>query len=151
VKVVPLHADEGGIVVDDAPLIAPGEYLVTFTRHETAMMFTRPKIFVHFRIAEGPYSGIPIYAAFRAKQLRGRPRKGGQFTLGRSSELFRQYVRLTGTRERPDRITLSKLRNCVLRVRVGTVEHDFRQRPLPEACQYSVVRDLLSIEAGTPA
>jgi hypothetical protein len=151
VKVVPLHRDEGIVIVDDAPLIPPGEYLVTYLRHETAVMFTRPKAFVHFRIVDGPYAGVPVYGAFRVKQLRGRPRKQGQFTLGRSSELFRQYARLTGGRERPDRIALSNLKNCVLRVRVRTVDHDFRQRTLPESCQYSIVGDLLSVEAGAPA
>lgn len=151
-NVVPLHrdADSGAIVIDDAPLIPPGKYLVRYLRHETAVMFTSPKVFLHFRIVDGPYSGIPLYAAFRVRGLRGRPRKNGQFALGRSSELFRQYVRLTGTRARPDRIALSHLANCVVRVSVRTVERDFRQRALPEACQYSVISDLLTIEAGTP-
>lgn len=150
-NVVPLHRDEGGIVVDDYPLIEPGEYAVAYTGHATMLAFNRPKLYMYFRIVDGPHTGAKLFRAYRVKALSGKPRKNGRFVVRRSYDLFREYATVTGARERPDRIALSNLRNCVLRVSVRTVDHDHRQRPLPEACRYSVVDQMLALEAGTPA
>jgi hypothetical protein len=151
VKVVPLHPDEGGIVVDDYPLIEPGEYTAVYTGHATMLAFNRPKVYVYFRIVDGAHTGAKLFRAYRVKALAGKPRKNGRFVVRRSYALFREFATVTGAHERPDRIALTSLRNCVLRVSVRTVDHDYQQRPLPEACRYSVVDQMLAVEAGTPA
>tara|TARA_B100002049_G_scaffold17743_1_gene12059 strand:+ start:139 stop:585 length:447 start_codon:yes stop_codon:yes gene_type:complete len=143
---VELHEIE---LVDAPAQIPPGEYSAYYTKHETAFMYRSAKVFVHFRIQGGEYHGMHVYRAFRVKELRGKPRKGGAFKLRHSQELYRQFVRLTASgRERPDRISLHRLRGCLLRISVRTVTKDSRQRELPENLQYSVVDELLSMEVG---
>ena len=143
---IPIHDTE----LVDAPAQMPeGEYQATYLRHETAFIFKSPKVFIHFRIHGGDYDGEKLFRAYRVKELRGKPRKGGGIKLRHSSELYRQLVRLTPSqKERPDRISLQRLRGCLLRVSVRTVTKDSRQRALPAALQYSVVDEMLAIEAG---
>jgi len=140
----------GGELVDAPPLIPPGRYQAVYQHHETALFSKPPRVYVHFRIVGGEHDGARLYRAYRVERLNGRGRKNGTFKVRHTSELFRQFVRVTGGSERPDRIALSRLRSCVLLVSVRTVETDYRQRALPEALRYSVVDEMLSVEAGTP-
>lgn len=143
---IPLHDAE---LVDAPARIPAGDYQAIYLSHETAFMFKTPKVFVHFRIHGGDHDGVKLYRAYRVKELRGRPRKGGGIKLRHSQELYRQFVRMvSGQVERPDRISLQRLRGCLLKVRVRTVTKDSRQRELPPALQYSVIDEMLSIEVG---
>lgn len=143
---IPLHDAE---LVGAPALIPPGEYQATYVKHETAFIYKTAKVFVHFRIYGGDYDGMKLFRAYRVHDLRGRPRKNGSFRLKHSQALYRQFVRMTVSgRERPDRISLMRLRGCLIRVSVRTVQKDSRQRELPEALQYSVVDEMLAMEAG---
>ena len=143
------QGDHDGELVDAPPQIPEGEYLAVYTGHDTNYMFTTPKVYVHFRIAEGPHTGATLYASYRAKSLKGKRRRGGGFTLGHSSKLFREMVSLNGKRERPDRISLRGLKGALIRVKVRTVTKDSKQQPLAPPCQYSIVDSMIGIEAGT--
>lgn len=137
-------------LVDAPPLLPEREFVVSYLHHETAFLFRTAKVFVHFRIVEeGEYHGLRVYRAYRAHELIGRPRKWGRFKLRQSSELYRTFVRLSGTRERPDRVSLQRFKGTLIRASVRTVIHDAKQRPLPEALQYSVLDELVSMEAGS--
>lgn len=136
-------------LIDAPPQIPSGRYQAQYVSHETALFSKSPRVYVHLQIFGGEHHGSILYRAFRVERLNGRPRKNGTFRLRHSSELFRQFVRITEQRERPDRVALSRLRNCLLNVSVRTVTHDYRQRPLPPSLQYSVIDELLSIEAGS--
>lgn len=143
---IPLHDAQ---LVDAPALLPPGEYQAYYTQHETAIVFHSAKVFVHFRVHGGDYDRVKLYRAYRVHSLKGKPRKGGSIRLRHSHELFRQFVRLTPSgRERPDRISLGRLRGCLLRISVRTVKKDSRQRALPEALQYSVVDEIIAVEAG---
>jgi len=143
---VPLYDTE---LVDAPAQIPAGVYQATYLRHETAFIFKSPKVFIHFRIEGGEYHGMKLYRAYRVKELRGKPRKGGGIKLRHSQELYRQFVRMASNHvERPDRISLQRLRGCLIKISVRTVATDSRQRALPAALQYSVVDEMLSIEVG---
>lgn len=144
-SVVQLH---GAASVDTAPLVPPGEYHVHYLGHETSFMFNSAKVFVHFQINEGEHNGVKLYRAYRVKSIKGKPRRYGSFKLGHTHELYRQFVRMTGTKERADRISLARLKGCGLRVSVRTVRKDSKQRELPEPLQYSVVDEMLAVEVG---
>jgi hypothetical protein len=146
-NVATLH---GGELVDAPPLMPPGKYQAAYTHHETALFSKSPRVYVHFRIVGGEHDGARLYRAYRVERLNGRARKNGTFRVRHSSELFRQFVRVTGERERPDRVALSRLKSCVLLVSVRTVTTDYRQRELPEALRYSVVDEIIAVEAGKP-
>lgn len=149
-SVVALRPDEAGVVVDDYPLVPPGEYSVCYIDHRTVIAYKQPKVYVRFRVTDGPYIGTKLFRAYRVHTLTGKPRPNGRFTLRRTHELYRQFVAITDAGERADRIALSRLRNCVLRASVRTVTQDSQQRDLGLGAQYSVVDRLLAIEAGSP-
>ena len=132
------------------PLIPDGEYLAMYHRHDTKRMFGTLKVFLHFEIVDpGPYNGTKLYRAYNAVDVRHGKKRGRKFKLRPRSQLYLDLCRLYGGNHRRDRIGLTALKSLVLRVRVRTVEKDYRQRPLPEALQYSVVGDLLGVEAGS--
>lgn len=145
--VVPI---EDGIVEGAQwPLVPDGEYVVRFIRHETATVFKTPKLFIHLELVGPTHQGARLYAAYRVKRLIGQPGKSGRFVISSRSELLIQLARIYGRQMRMDRVSLRALRHCLLRVRTRTVTTDYRQRPLPEALRYSVVAELLDIEAGS--
>lgn len=146
---VALHLDGDGLVADDYPLVPPGEYLVCYVDHRTLSAFKQPKVYVTFRVVDGRHTGTKLFRAFRVKALVGKPRRNGRFVIRRTHELYRQFVCVTDANDRPDRIALTRLRNCVLRVSVRTVTQDSRQRDLAPDAHYSVVDRLLAIEAGS--
>jgi hypothetical protein len=131
------------------PLIKPGEYQVIYLRHETLQIFKTPKVIVHFRITEfGDAFGKGLFRAYRVKRLNSRPRRGGGYTIGCRSDLCYTLCSLFPDEPRPTKINLKRLAPLILRARVRTVTSDYRQRKLPLPMQYSVVDDLLGIEAG---
>lgn len=142
------------LVEDTPPLIPPGEYEASYTHHEVGTAFKQSKVYVWMQIIRGEYTGIQLYRAYRVESFKrprgkdGKKRKGGSIKLRHSSELFRQWVKLTGEKERPDRIDLRRLKGCSVRIRVRTVTHDYDHKPLPRALQYSVIDQLISVEAG---
>jgi hypothetical protein len=150
-NVVPLPASNADIELDGKiwPLIPDGEYIARYHRHDTQRMFGTLKVFLHFEILDpGPYNGTRLYRAYRAVDVVHGKKGGRRFKLRPRSQLYLDLCRLYGGNHRRDRISLTALKSLVLRVRVRTVEKDYRQRPLPEALKYSVVGDLLGVEAG---
>jgi len=131
------------------PLIPAGEYVASFSHYETKRMFKTPKLFLHFEVMDpGPHYGTKLYSVFRASGLIGKEGKNGRFKVRTRSELFLTLCRLQPNAVRPDRISLRSFKGALFRVRVRTVEKDYRQRALPEFLRYSVVDSILSIEAG---
>lgn len=143
-------AAHDGVVEGTAqPFIPPGEYVAVFHHYETMKMFKTPKLFMHFEIVDiGPYCGTKLYAPFRVAGLIGKEGRNGRFKLGIRSELFLTLCRLQPKVIRPDRISLRGFKGPLFKIRVRTVDKDYRQRPLPEFLKYSVVDAILSVEAG---
>lgn len=130
--------------VDDDEPVPEGEYSLAYTGHALKFMFNTGKLFVRFKIVQGEYTGRRLYGAYRVVLTGKRT-----FTCGQASSIYRQFTRLSGKRERRDRLPLSLLANTVVRAKVRTVKTDSRQRPLPPYQFYSVVDELLTIEAGS--
>ena len=131
------------------PLLPDGEYVMQLLHHETVMAFRTPKVVLHMKIVEpGEHNGKRLIRAYRVKELIGRPRKWGRFKLTRHQDLFITLAHLYGKRLRHDRISLRALGRVLLRGTTRTVTTDYRQRLSPEALHYSVIDELVSIEAG---
>ncbi len=142
--------DDGLVEGTFWPLLPEAEYLATYTHHDTKWVFNTAKVFVHFKVVEpGEHYGRRIYRPYRAKALIGKPGKNGRFKLVPRSELFLTMCRLDEGKQRPDRISLRRLQNVLIRITVRTVTKDYKQRPLPESLLYSVVDELLFVEAGS--
>lgn len=143
-----------GSLSDAPPLIPAGQYQATYLHHETAYFRSTPKVYVHFRIAEGEHLGARVYRAYRVHKVVGKPKRYGRFKVHHSHLLYRQLVTISGVATRPDRVSLAGLKGCLLRVSIRTVRNDAgghgrKPQPLPGALQYSVVDELLAIEAGS--
>jgi hypothetical protein len=130
----------------ECPLLPEGEYRVIYTGHDLKFMFNTGKLFVKFRVYDGEFQGSRLYRAYNVK-MTGKK----SFKLAHSSALYRQFCTLSGRRERPDRIAVSRLKHCVIRVSVRTVKQDAKQRPLAENLQYSVINEWIALEVGTLA
>jgi len=142
-------AHDGVVEGTPQPLIPPGEYVAVFLYYETKNMYKTPKLFMHFEIVDlGAYCRTKLYAPFRVAGLIGKEGRNGRFKLGIRSELFLTLCRLQPKVIRPDRISLRGFKGALFKIRVRTVEKDYRQRPLPEFLKYSVVDAILSVEAG---
>ncbi len=152
-NIVPLPARDDDIELDGEipPLIPEGEYVVRYMKYDTHYMFGGLKLFVHFEIVDsGPHCGTKLYRPYRVVDAGGKKGKGRRrFKVRPRSQLFLDLVRLFDRKLRPDRISLACLTPVLLRVRVRTVSRDYKQRPLPESIRYSVISDLIAIEAGT--
>ena len=92
------------------PRVPDAEYRAVLARHETAMVFRTPKVFLRFRIVDiGPHFETILFRAYRVHKLRSKPGPGGQIGLRPGNELFADLVRLLDIRARPDRISLRDL------------------------------------------
>lgn len=131
------------------PLLPDGEYVMRYLYHETVTAFRTPKVILHMQIVEpGEHYGKRLIRAYRVKELIGRPRKWGRFKLTRHQELFLTLASLYDKRLRHDRFSLRALTKVLLRATTRTVTTDYRQQLSPEALHYSMVDELVSIEAG---
>ncbi len=148
----PGRPTSGGDCVIDGdfpPLLKPGSYHLRFNEWATVRYLGRQdKVVLWFTVLDyGPQFGSRLSRWYNAKRLVGPPRLRGRFVLGRSSELLRDYALLTDKAFRRDRIALSHLEPLLLVGEVDTVQGDHRQRRIPKALQYSVIRTLSLGEA----
>src|SRR3569832_1304309 len=138
-------AHDGVVEGTPQPLIPPGEYVAVFLYYETKNMYKTPKLFMHFEIVDlGAYCRTKLYAPFRVAGLIGKEGRNGRFKLGIRSKLFLTLNRLQPKVIRPDRKSQRSKKGALFKIRVRTVEKDYRQRPLPEILKYSVVDAILS-------
>ena len=129
------------------PWVSPGEYELSYLDYSTSLIFGAHKLVVRFKvITMGDEFGKIVERWYRVK-LRGRPRKYGNFTVGSSSDCFREFCRLNREYRRKDRISYANLTNKIVIGRVRGVTTDSKQRELPEEARYSVIEELLRIEA----
>jgi len=132
---------EGGL----RPLIPPGTYELRAVRWATRMLFNRqPKVVLTLKVCTfGEFFGTELERWYNVRSLKGPPRRSGLFSAGRSGDLLREYVEITGMPiRRRDRIAFSHYRGLLLEGEVETVKCDRLQRPLHPELRYSVVRSL---------
>ncbi|MDT3680296.1 MAG: hypothetical protein ROZ64_15845 [Burkholderiaceae bacterium] len=145
----PTGRDQWDIQVDTSAALSrvpDGVYVARYIESETLFLFNSGKVILRFEIVEGDLTGTRLVKPYRVKKLLSRPRKGGRFTLGRSSELLRDLVRLTAAKVRPDRLSLEVLRRQLWRIRTRTVDRDYKQREIPDVLRYSVVAEIVEAE-----
>ena len=141
------HAE--GEIESVPALIEPGDYLVKFSHWSTHLLFKKTgKLAVHFTICDhGDYFGTALQRWYNVR-VRGRIGRNGHFTATWGSDCLREYACLVGMTRRNDRIALSKYAPLLLVARIRTVESNRTQAKLPMVLQYSVIGQLLRVEAG---
>jgi len=144
-----IQLNESLLKGDVWPLLPDGKYLVNYMHHETKKVFRTSKVFVHFKIVEpGEYMGVHLFRAYRVSEIIGKEGKNGRFRLISRTDLFLTLCNLSNKKLRPDQISIRPLKNSIILASVRTVIKDYNQRALAECLRYSVVDELISIEAG---
>lgn len=111
------------------------------------------KTYLRFRIADGEHEGKTLFRAYNVggKIIPGKgPGTGPRPKLTRGGHLFKMLCRVLNLpiNTKPHRVGSRELVGRLCKIKTRTVKHDFQQKALPEAAFYSVVDDVLSIEAG---
>jgi hypothetical protein len=141
--VTPIRPAGIEIVGRSYAFVPPGQYLLQFLRHETFLAFRgSPKLALWFAVADpGAHFATELPRFYNVKALTAKPRRGGAFKAGRSSnlvldlcELFPEHIR------RLDRLSLDPFRQHGVIGHVETVAANSAQRTLPAALAYSVIR-----------
>lgn len=145
-KLTLVHDTPIDVVGEKPPLIGEGHYELAYDSRWIGYLYgNHPKLMIVFRVVSiGPAFGKKIY---RCYNLKGINKKRGDFSVGRRSDFYFEYVRLFG-HEPSTRISMTPFRNSILKASVRTVTTDYKKRLLPEPMKYSVVKELLSIEVG---
>ena len=145
-----VHDTSIEVIGDKQPLIDPGIYEFAYhTRWLGYLYGGAPKLIIIFRVVtEGSAYGKKLYRCFN---LKGLNKKRGDFSVGRRGDFYYEYVRLFGVEPNKNRISMTPFRNVIIKATVRTVNTDYKQRPLPEPMRYSVIKELISVEAGVPS
>lgn len=132
------------------PQIEETRQQAVFLGHNTNPLF-EGKVYLLFRIHGGTHDGELVYMGKNA-DLKGRTGWGGEFRLGKRRDLFTQLRDLGFPGLKPGkRMNLAPLCNVILDVELGQVEKDVKQRPISKEHRYSVVRRIVSVDAGSLA
>lgn len=134
----------GALAEDARPWIPEDTELeLKYLDYSTVVMFSAPKLVVRFTVMTmGEHFEAVLERWYRVRQLKGKPKKYGNFTVGASSDYYRDYCRLLGTPARKDRLSLTPLKHKVVMGSCRTVTVDSSQRALPEPTRYSVLEKL---------
>lgn len=125
------------------PLVPPGDnYTVAFRRAERRWLWgKRVKLFMRFQVvAPAQFAGLPLFMFCNVPP-------GGKWGVG--FKFFRAWCLASGYRpQRKDRLSTSVFRGKYFRARVKTVASASNQTTRALGAKYSIIDDLLHIEAG---
>lgn len=146
IQLVP-HRGECEVVGEGDVWVPDGLYELGFVEWRTARMFNRGKLILEFRIVTpGKYFAVVLRRYYNVEPIKPLGRYG-RFKGSRSSDFVREHSALFGKPRRHDRISMRDYESVVIRGRVRTVGKA-RGRRIPDAVRYSVVSELLRVEAG---
>ncbi|OAI51718.1 hypothetical protein AYO46_07515 [Betaproteobacteria bacterium SCGC AG-212-J23] len=128
------------------PLVPDAIYSAVCFRCDVKPVFQTLKVFLRFRISEGPHQGIELFRAYRVKGT--ITSKGPRPQLRRSGDLFKMLCRVLNLprNAKPQHVSYREIAGKLCKIQSRTVTRDSKQKLLDES--YSVVSEVLSIEAG---
>ena len=137
------------VIGDKQPLIDSGIYEFAYHSRWLGYLYGgKPKLMMVFRVVTiGPAFGKKLYRCFN---LKGLNKKRGDFSVGRRGDFYYEYVKLFGIEPDDSRISMTPFKNVIIKASVRIVDTDYKQRLLPESMRYSVIKELLTVEAGDP-
>lgn len=126
------------------PLVPSGSYVVAFIKADQRSMFRTKKLFLHWRIVEPlKFEGVTLFQSFNM------PTDGTKWGLGH--KFLGTWILANGARPvRRDRLSTAVFRGKYFEARVVTVKKTGKGLNRPEAAQYSVVDELVTVVAGGP-
>jgi len=135
------------------PLVPDATYLAICLGCDVRPTFNVLKAYLRFRISEGPHQGTELYRAYR---MQGRfipgkgPGSGPRPKLKRSGDFFRMLSRVLNLplNTKAHRVSYRELNGKLCRITTRTVKRDSKQQALLMHERYSVIHDVIGIEAG---
>ena len=123
-----------------------GEYELRYVDYETATYFGSAKVVVHYAIIEPEeFAGLPVDRFYNAKKLTGPPGRFGKYVAPRRGDLIREFKRLVGRAERPDRLRFARLKGQRVIGDIQTVKIDYKHEELPDDDRYSRISRLIRV------
>lgn len=123
------------------PLVPECEYVGVFRRVERGRFERRERLFLWFQISTpGPYLKMELYLVCPC------PEENKAFGLG-SKLMAAYYVAVGHLPRRRDRISTSVFKSKMFRFSTRTVSKNKDGKPRPPQDHYSVIRELISVEA----
>jgi hypothetical protein len=142
-----LIAGNDGEVESLPGLIPEGDYELKLEDWETSCLYggRSQKLTLWFAVMQfGEYFKVRVPRYYNVK-LMGPPRHKGRFKAPFCGDFAREYAELLSPPRRLDRFNLAELARHIVVGKVETVVRSAKQKRLPEACRYSVVRELLRL------
>jgi len=90
----------------------------------------------------GDHFGVLLPRYYNVKRLKGKVGKNGDFIVSANCDFIREYASLFTLPRRLDRIPMSTFYTKIFIGSVRTVITGFKQKPIPEQLQYSVIGSL---------
>lgn len=143
-QAIGIGADQDLGQVGHVPALVPdADYQMGFVRAERGHFENRERIFLWFEITTpGDQFGVPLYLVCPC------PANGGKI-FGLGSKLVAAASIALGQRpKRRDRLSTRIFAGKLFRGRTRTVRRDHKGNQRPKEDHYSVIDELLSIEAG---
>ena len=130
--------------------VPPGIYNVAFVTWWTGLMFGKAKkLGLTFQISDfGEHFGKKVIRWYNIKRFIGQTGTHGRFEVTKGSDFISDYVSLVGMPTRTDRASLTKYQSILIKAEIVTVRSNSVQANIAEPLRYSVVRSLISVEAG---
>ena len=131
----------------DMPQIPEGEYIARIVEWETKKCFKRcRRLYILFEICQlgSPFLGKQLRAYYGVSKFIGKPRKFGNFKLGRKHRFLKEYQQVLG-HAHTDKYGLSMeaLAEVTIKVRVENVDKDYSKTDRSGITVYSKVAEML--------
>lgn len=147
---IPLASYRGECeVIGEGDVWVPeGRYELAFVHWRTGRMFNRDKLVLEFRVVTpGKAFGLHLRRYYNVEIVKPSGMYG-RFRATRSTDFVREHAALFGTARRVDRISMRPFESVVILGRVRTVTKA-RGRGIPEPVRYSIIGELVRVEAGS--
>ena len=136
----------GGHIIGSCIAVPEGRYELRYMSYRTGYFRDQAKVTVYFAIiSPEDYAGVTVERFYNVDELKGRPRKYGNFNVSARRTLVREFSSLLGQPSRLDRISFVRLRDKRIVGEVETVTTNYEKRALSLNSQYSRVARLIQV------
>ena len=146
-SVISNDEDKYIVLPDERPLVPDGRYHFKLVYHETAYMFSSPRVTFLMTILDcGEFNGIALPRYYNVDRLVGKPRKNGRFVPSRGGDFLIDYYTLVPVQgRRLDRLPMAPLKDKIIYAETATVKKNNRGKELPEPMWHSKIQKLIEL------
>lgn len=140
------RGEGGGDIIGSCVAVPDGQYELRYMYYQTGYFKDQAKVTVFLAIIEPEdYAGVPVERFYNVDELKGPPRKYGDFKVSARRTLVREVGFLLGRPKRLDRISFAGLRDKRIIGELETVTRNYEKRELLADHQYSRVARFIEV------